>query len=176
MSGHHELYFIRHGVAEDRGDAWPDDTKRPLSADGMSRMRKSARGLVNIGVTLDVVLTSPLVRTRQTAEIVAGAFDVRPPIVTAESLVPGGSYPALLAELSKHSRRSRIALVGHETGIGELAARIAGSRNPFPFKKGAVCRIDVDSLPPAAPGRSAGFSRRRFSAAFDRRPEHPTHF
>ena len=58
----------------------------------------------------------------------------------------------MLADLEKQSRRSRIALVGHEPGIGELAARLAGSRHPLEFKKGAVCRIDVDALPPAGPG------------------------
>ena len=148
----HELYFIRHGVAEERGDDWPDDTKRPLSADGMVRMRKSARGLAVLDVKIDVILTSPLVRTRQTAEIVASAFDPRPPIVNTDALVPGAGFQALLDELKKHSRRTRIAIVGHETGIGEMAARVAGSRNPFPFKKGAVCRIDVDELPPSDPG------------------------
>src|SRR5262245_56695407 len=105
MPGPHELYFIRHGVAEERGDEWPDDTKRPLSAVGIVRMRKCARGLVALGVKLDVVLTSPLVRTRQTAEIVAGAFDTRPPIVNIDALVPGASLQSLLDELKKHGRR-----------------------------------------------------------------------
>ena len=54
--------------------------------------------------------------------------------------------------LEKQSRKASIALVGHEPGIGELAARLAGSRHPFEFKKGAVCRIDVDSLPIGGPG------------------------
>jgi phosphohistidine phosphatase len=148
----YELYLIRHGVAEDQGDAWPDDTKRPLTEEGMSRLRKSARGFAALGVSFDVVLTSPLVRTKQTADIVAGAFEPRPPIVTADALAPGGSVQTVFADLEKQSRRKRIALVGHEPGIGELAARLAGSRHPFEFKKGAVCRIDVEELPPAGPG------------------------
>jgi phosphohistidine phosphatase len=152
MPGPYELYLIRHGVAEEPGEAWPDDTKRPLTEEGVSRLRKGVRGLAAFGVSLDVVLTSPLVRTRQTADIVAGAFDPRPPIVTADALAPGGSLQAVLADLEKQSRRKRIALVGHEPGIGELAARLAGSRHPFPFKKGAVCRIDVETLPAAGPG------------------------
>jgi phosphohistidine phosphatase len=147
-----ELYLIRHGLAEERGEAWPDDTKRPLTAKGMSRLRKSARGLSELGVSLDVILTSPLVRTRQTAEIVAAEFDARPGIVSAESLAPGESYAAVVAELEKHSKRTRIGLVGHEPGIGELAARLVGSRHPIPFRKGAVCRIDVEALPPSGPG------------------------
>ena len=153
MAGPYQLYFIRHGVAEERGDKWPDDTKRPLTADGMARLRKVARGLEALDVSFDLVLTSPLVRTKQTADIIATVSEPKPPIVSTESLVPGSSYQALLAELEKQSRRSsRIALVGHETGIGEMAARIAGSRHPFPFKKGAVCRIDLETIPPGGPG------------------------
>jgi phosphohistidine phosphatase len=152
VPGSYELYLIRHAVAETRGDAWPDDTKRPLTEDGAARMRKAAKGLARLGVTFDVILTSPLVRTRQTAEIVAAAFDARPPIVAIESLAPGGAFQAVLADLEKQSRRTRIALVGHEPTLGEHAARLAGSRHPFEFKKGAVCRIDVESLPLAGPG------------------------
>jgi len=153
VAGPYELYFVRHGLAEERGDAWPDDTKRPLSDDGISRMRKAARGLERIGVSLDVVLTSPLVRTRQTAEIVAAALDPRPSIVNIDSLAPDGGYAGVIADLEKHARKSRIGLVGHEPMIGELAARLIGSRHPIEFKKGAVCRIDVEDLPPAGPGQ-----------------------
>ena len=152
-----ELYLIRHGVAEERGEAWPDDAKRPLSEAGMSRLRESARGLSRLGVSFDVIVTSPLVRTRQTAEIVAAGVDPRPHIVSAESLAPGGSMAAVMADLEKHAKRERIALVGHEPGIGELAARLAGSRHPIAFKKGAVCRIDVDDLPPEGPGELRWF-------------------
>jgi phosphohistidine phosphatase len=151
MPGPYELYFVRHGLAEERGDAWPDDTKRPLTEEGMSRLRKAVRGLSRIGVAIDVVLTSPLVRARQTAEIVAGGLDPRPSIVNVDSLAPAGSYAAVLADLEKHSRKSRLALVGHEPMMGELAARLVGSRHPIEFKKGGVCRIDVENLPPAGP-------------------------
>jgi phosphohistidine phosphatase len=146
------LYLIRHGIAEERGEAWPDDSRRPLSEEGMSRLRKEARGLVHLGVTFDVVLTSPLVRARQTADTVAGAFSSRPAIVVIESLGPNGSAQAVLSDLEKQARGTRIALVGHEPGIGELAARLAGSRRALTFKKGAICRIDVQSLPPGGPG------------------------
>ena len=152
MAAAYQLFLIRHGVAEERGDAWPDDAKRPLSEDGIERFQKSARGLARLDVWIDVVLTSPLVRARQTAEIVASAFDPRPSIITIESLAPGGSYASLLADLEKHGRKTRIALVGHEPGIGELGARLIGSRHSFEFKKGAVCRIDVDEIPPVGPG------------------------
>jgi phosphohistidine phosphatase len=154
----YELYLIRHGVAEERSDKWSDDGKRPLTDKGMSRMRKNARSLARLGVTLDVVLTSPLVRAKQTAEIVASAFDPRPSLVQVESLAPDGSYEAVVADLEKQSRRSHIALVGHEPLIGALAARLCGSRRPFEFKKGGICRIDVETLPMAGPGTLRWFA------------------
>ena len=152
MPGPYEIYLIRHGLAEERGDSWPDDAKRPLTDEGMSRMRKSVRGLSRLGVTLDVVLTSPLVRARQTAEIVAAGVSPRPSLISAESLAPDGSFAAVVADLEKHVRKGRIALVGHEPGIGELAARLIGSRHAIEFKKGAVCRIDLATIPPSGPG------------------------
>ena len=152
MPGPYELYLIRHGLAEERGEAWPDDTKRPLTERGMSRVRKAVRGLARLGVSIDVVLTSPLVRARQTAEIIVGGFDPRPQLVNADGLAPDGGYQALVADLEKQTRRTSIALVGHEPGIGELAARLIGARHPIEFKKGAICRIDVETLPPAGPG------------------------
>jgi phosphohistidine phosphatase len=152
MAGPHALYLIRHGIAEERGEAWPDDSKRPLTAEGMTRIRKQARGLAGLGVAFDVVLTSPFVRTRQTAEIIASAFDPRPHLATSEALTPDGTHAALLEDLAKHARRAHLALVGHEPGIGELAARLIGSRHPIPFKRGAVCCIEVDALPPSGPG------------------------
>ncbi len=152
MAGVYELYVVRHGVAEERSDAWPDDAKRPLTEEGMTRFRKASRSLARLGVEIDVVLTSPLVRTRPTAEILAGALSPHPPVVNVDALAPDGTAAAVIAELEKHAKRQRIALVGHEPGIGDLAARLAGMRHAMEFKKGAVCRIDVDALPPKAPG------------------------
>jgi phosphohistidine phosphatase len=161
-SGPFELSLIRHGVAAERGDAWPDDSKRPLTEAGIERMRKAARGLARLDITIDIVFTSPLVRARQTADIVVAALDPRPSLITIDSLAPGGAYAALMADLEKHARKNRIALVGHEPAIGELAARLIGSRHAIEFKKGAVCRIDVDDIPPAGPGSLRWFLTPRF--------------
>jgi phosphohistidine phosphatase len=152
MPGPYQIYLIRHGVAEERGEKWPDDTKRPLTADGTSRMEKAARGLAELNVSFDVVLSSPLVRARQTADVVAAELGGHPPIVNTDALAPGSDYAAIVAAIEKQSRNARIALVGHEPGIGELAARLIGSRHPIEFKKGAVCRIDLDEIPPNGPG------------------------
>src|SRR6059058_4426437 len=105
MPGPYELYLIRHAIAEERGDAWPDDAKRPLTEEGMERLRKESRGLARLGVTFDVIVTSPLVRTRQTPEIIAAAFDARPHIVTSDSLAPGGTLQGVIADLKKHAKK-----------------------------------------------------------------------
>ena len=157
MPERYELYLIRHGLAEERGEAWPDDSKRPLTEEGISRLKKESRGLTKIGVSFDIVLTSPLVRARQTAEIIAAGLDPRPHLANVDSLSPDGSYAALMADLAKHSRRERIALVGHEPSIGELSARLIGSRHPLPFRKGAICCIELDSMPPGGPGNLKWF-------------------
>jgi phosphohistidine phosphatase len=152
MPGPYELYLVRHAIAEERGDEWSDDAKRPLTSSGMSRMKKAVRGLKRLDVSIEVILSSPLVRARQTAEILSAGLDPNPTIVNLESLAPGGTHTALIADLQKHARKCRIALVGHEPSIGELAARLIGSRHAIAFKKGAICRIDLDEIPPSGPG------------------------
>ena len=155
---HFELYLIRHGLAAERGENYPDDTKRPLTARGIQRLKREGRALAALDVTFDVILASPLVRTRQTAEVLASAFRTPPPIVNAQALAPGGTHNAIFDELSKQAlRRKRIAIVGHEPGIGELGARLMGLRKPIEFKKGAVCRIDVAALPPTGNGQLKWF-------------------
>lgn len=152
-----ELYLIRHGVAAERGEAYPDDTKRPLTSEGIQKLKKEAKALSALDITFDVILTSPLVRTRQTADMIAASYRTAPPIVNVQELAPGGTHNAIVDELSKQHRRHRIAIVGHEPGIGELAARLIGLRRPLEFKKGAICRIDVAALPPAGPGQLRWF-------------------
>ena len=108
MPGPYELYLIRHGIAEERGEAWPDDMKRPLTEEGMQRMRRASRSLARIGICVDVVLTSPLVRTRQTADIFAAAFSPHPAVVNVDALAPDASITTVIAELEKYSKKKRI--------------------------------------------------------------------
>ena len=152
-----ELYLIRHGIAAERGENYPDDTKRPLTAEGIQKLRREGKALVSLDVSFDVILTSPLVRTRQTAETIASVFRTAPPIINVQALAPGGTHNAIVDELSRQHRRHHIAIVGHEPGIGELAARLMGLRRALDFKKGAICRIDVAALPPAGPGQLRWF-------------------
>jgi phosphohistidine phosphatase len=152
-----ELYLIRHGSAAERGDEYPDDSKRPLTSEGIADLRKEARALNALGIGFEHIITSPLVRTRQTAEVLAEHLKSKPSISTSDALAPAGAPAAVLHELAKHMRRTSIALVGHEPNIGELAARLVGSRTPMAFKKGAICRIDFEVFPPKGTGQLRWF-------------------
>ena len=152
-----ELYLIRHGVAADRGEEYPDDSKRPLTSDGISQLRKQAKALDTLDIGFDHIITSPLVRTRQTADVFAEHLKSKPSVSNSDALAPAGTPAGVLQELGKHMRKARIALVGHEPNIGELAARLIGSRTPLAFKKGAICRIDFELFPPKGSGQLRWF-------------------
>jgi phosphohistidine phosphatase len=147
-----ELYLIRHGIAAERGEEWPDDSKRPLTSQGIAKLKKEARGLVALDVSFEQIVSSPLVRTRQTADGIADALKNKPPISTSDALAPAGTPAAVIEEIAKHVRKARVALVGHEPNLGELAAQLIRSRTPLEFKKGGICRIDFDVLPPKGAG------------------------
>jgi phosphohistidine phosphatase len=151
------LYLVRHGLAAERGAAWPADTKRPLVPRGIQRLRKEAAALKVLATTFDTILTSPLTRAKQTADVLAAGLSPHPPVHIIQSLAPGGSYAAFLADLDKHAKRSHIACVGHEPDLGQFAARLVGAKGAIEFKKGAICRIDLDSLPLSRPGHLRWF-------------------
>ena len=157
MASHVELYLIRHGLAADRGEDHQDDAKRPLTSRGIARVRKEAGGLMELEISFDIILTSSLVRARQTADAIAAALSSRPTVAVVDALAPGGTYTAFADELARHDRHHRIAAVGHEPGLGELAARLIGAKKPLAFKKGAICRIDLQALPPTGPGELRWF-------------------
>jgi len=132
-----------------------DDAKRALTPEGKEKMREIAAGLVRAGMEPDWIVSSPLVRAVETAEIVGEALSSKPPLDTCDALGPGGEPEALIAYLAKRSNRRRVLLVGHEPDLGELAARLIGAgRNAnMPFKKGGCCLITFSVFPPKAPGR-----------------------
>jgi phosphohistidine phosphatase len=156
-----ELYLVRHASAAERGPGWPEDEARPLTSEGAAKFRKAVEGLAALGVQIDLVLTSPLVRCRQTAEILADGLPGRPRIQPLEALAPGGGHAAVITEAARAAKRPRVALVGHAPDIGQLAAKLIGMRRAIEFRKGAVCRIDVDGLPPSGPGHLAWFATPR---------------
>ena len=151
----YELYILRHGIAVTRGSAgFSDDSKRPLTPEGKQKMRAIGEGLVKMGIDLDWIVTSPLVRAVETAEIVAESLGPNIPMDFCDALSPGGSAEALISFLAKHRNRKRVLLVGHEPDLSEMAARLvgAGRHANFAFKKGGGCLITFNEFPPKSPG------------------------
>ena len=151
------LYLVRHAIAAERGEDWPDDDKRPLTERGIARFKEAVKGLEVLDVELDEIFTSPLVRAKQTADLLAAGVKGKPAVKILEALSPGFAPATMLAQLSKAAKRRRIALVGHEPGLGELAAHLIGAGRALPFKTGGVCRIDVESLTSRRAGALAWF-------------------
>jgi phosphohistidine phosphatase len=147
-----ELYLIRHAIAAERGEEWPDDDKRPLTERGIARFKEGVAGLVRLDAVVDEIFTSPLVRAKQTAQLLSAGLAGAPPVKLLDALAPGHSPDEVMAELGRAARRRRIALVGHEPELGELAARLIGARRPLTFRKGGACRVDIDGFEGGRPG------------------------
>jgi len=148
-----ELFLVRHAVAAERGPKYPDDRLRPLTPAGSKKFAQSVPGLIEMDVVIDFVLTSPLVRARDTAMLLAAGLKPKPPVSEVEALSPGGRAQAINDAIKTHAKRHRrIAIVGHEPDLGELASRLLGARGNVEFKKGAVCLIEMDGATPTGPG------------------------
>jgi phosphohistidine phosphatase len=142
-----ELYIVRHAIAADRGPEWPDDDKRPLTDRGIDRFKEGVAGLAWLGVQLDIVLTSPLIRARQTAEYLCAGLPEQPAVETVDALAPGHTSLEVMEQIARAAgSAATIAIVGHEPELGELTGWLIGTKRAVPLKKGGVCRLDMDSL------------------------------
>ena len=137
------LIIIRHAIAVERGTPDIADEDRPLTRKGERRFRAAARGLARIEPRPDVLLTSPLPRARQTAEIAAAAWGKVK--VKKSDVLAGGSFAEVAGVVDKLPRDATTAIVGHEPDVSELLAAILGSKDAaaFSFKKGGVAVVEV---------------------------------
>ncbi len=150
------LYLVRHGVAVDQAD-WarqPDDD-RPLTSEGRRRFRKLAGDFAEHEEEVAVIVSSPLPRAVMTAEILANAIGCDA-ITVSEALRPGRTAADAIEEAVKlwtaAERSGGLALVGHEPGMTKLAEKLVGESLPrLNFRKGAIFRFDVETLPPRGP-------------------------
>ena len=152
----YELYIMRHGIAVDRGSAgFSDDTKRPLTPEGKKKMKEIASGLLRLGFDVDWIVSSPLLRAAESAEIMAEELGPGVPKDFCDALCPGGSPEVLITFLARHANRKRVLVVGHEPDLSELAARLmgAGRHANLAFKKGGCCLITFAEFPPKSPGQ-----------------------
>lgn len=139
-----KIMMLRHGIAE---DVSPDgsDAKRCLTAEGVAEMRREAQGMRNLGLKPGVILTSPLVRAVQTAEIVAEALGMPEALRQEIRLGPGFSLQHLRTLFIAHGDHRAIMLVGHEPGMSVVTGQLIGG-GAVRMKKGALAIISADEI------------------------------
>ena len=148
------LYLLRHAIAVQRGTEGFLNDDRPLTKDGKDKMEKAARGISSLIGSIDLILTSPLIRAHHTAKIAGEALGAKDKVEVCQELLPGSSARKLFLYLAKYKNLSHLMVVGHEPDLGYLASALLGSEHAIiEFKKGAVCCIEVSNLPPRRSGR-----------------------
>jgi phosphohistidine phosphatase len=138
------LYLLRHGIAVDPGSSGMPDDARPLTEKGIKRMHQIAIGLLALELELDAIITSPLVRARETAEIVADALGLADRLETSNVLATG-SDPATIERWLRSRAESRLMLVGHNPTLSELVSLlVAGARRSTicDLKKGGIAALE----------------------------------
>ena len=152
------FYLLRHGIALANNDpSGTNDGERPLTNKGVKRMRKAAKGLARLGIPFDGVLTSPLLRARQSADIIASALGIEARLEEISGLAPESTVEHLMFSLTRYQDREHLLLVGHEPLLSSAAAQLLGGRQPaklnLELKKGSLCRIEIETIPAASPGK-----------------------
>jgi len=144
------ILVIRHARAVPQGTRDLRDADRPLTTDGERRFRATALALSRIVPKPDVLLTSPLLRARQTAMLLAAAWtDIEPTIEpTLEPALASGSVDAILGALEQHARGASVVLVGHEPTVSALLGELLGviSSEAIVFEPGAAALLEVSSV------------------------------
>lgn len=152
------LVLFRHGSAEPReGYRGGGDAERPLTPEGRTRTRRAARGLARELGPVTAIATSPYRRARETAALLAAAFEVNP--TERAGLAPGGEVEDLVAWLAGQPDHAVAIAVGHEPGLGLAASWfLAGVSTSFaPLKKAGAIALDFDG-PPAPATASLAFA------------------
>ncbi len=144
-----DLYLLRHGIAERRGSTVRNDSDRPLTRKGAKKIRDIAKSMRDLGLSFDLILSSPFRRAQETAEIVAGVLHSRRRVKFSGHLKVGGSPAALVNDIaSNHAKASSILLVGHEPYLSAfLSVLLSGKEDlSIRMKKGGFCRLSIKSL------------------------------
>lgn len=151
-----KLLLVRHAIALDRDTPGIADSLRPLTEEGVAKFKKAAKAL-SVMVTPDVVLTSPYLRAKQTAEILARHWGAMP--VQESDPLAEGLRSALEESLARLPASATVALVGHEPHLSDWTATWLGAENAdaFAYKKGGVALIEFDEGVARGAGRLVWF-------------------
>lgn len=152
------LSLIRHGEAEEIGGKIKTDFDRPLTDQGIKDIKLIARAMNRMALGFSAILTSPVVRAKQTAEIIAEITHSRDLLQITESLGFPPSRSGLLQDLKAFQKDDHILLVGHEPNMGLLSGYFLGNdKMIINFKKGSLIRIDVTRFYPTPRGELKWF-------------------
>ena len=141
------LYFLRHGIAVERGAPGYKENERPLTSKGIKEVKKIAKALKRMKLRPDLILTSPYLRAAHTAEITGKILKKKKHIRYSLNLTPSAKFPVLLKELQKLTKKNtEIFLVGHEPHLsGFVSYLISGdSKARFILKKSGICKVVYD--------------------------------
>lgn len=138
------LYIARHAWAGSFGDpGWPDDSLRELEPEGIERYQQVIELLADRGLAPEIIATSPYVRCRQTADIMAEGVPGNPEVVELEALTPGSDFEAVVGWSRQHAGSS-IAWVGHAPDVGLMTSAVIGQgRSHIRFAKGSIAAIGL---------------------------------
>lgn len=147
------IYFLRHASAGQKQFSNPaNDEKRPIDKIGEAQSHDVGRALAYIGVTATVVISSPLTRAMQTAEIVAREIGYEEKIVKDDALRPEASFEQFKALLNRHKDKVAIMVVGHDPSMTEFVNRVLSGGAPMAaieMKKGGVAKVEKEPRRPA---------------------------
>ena len=148
-----ELYIIRHGLAGKRSEDLTLDDERALTKKGKEQMRDIAKVLKKLEINFDKVLTSPLLRAMETAEIVNKYCGNTNKVTITNLLSPEASFNNLIKYLNKF-KDEKVAIVGHDPFLSSFASYcLSKSKNSFiNLKKGGVLMLEIDQI--IKPGKS----------------------
>jgi phosphohistidine phosphatase len=120
-----DLILIRHAEAGSRDNArWPNDDDRPITDEGVQKQRQIAKAMKKMGISFDFLVTSPRLRARQTADVVANVYRWKEPPLEADQLGKTYSPASLVKFLAKFPPSATVALVGHEPDLSNFAAHM----------------------------------------------------
>lgn len=141
------LYLLRHAVAVERGTpGYENDADRPLTPKGRRKLEKIAEALKERGLELDHIVSSPLVRARETAHVMAKLYKLK--VTHNDLLAPGSDYSGLKQSLAEsHPEAVNLMLVGHEPDLSELTCALIGAPSYAlsGYKKGGLACLNLPS-------------------------------
>jgi phosphohistidine phosphatase len=138
-----EIYILRHGIAEDGKPGQPD-AERHLTSEGRQKLQRILTVARDAGVKPEVLLSSPYRRAMETAEIAQQVLRRSERILQTDVLTPGYTPERVWDEIRLHHDASQVMIVGHEPQLSTVVQFLCGGR--VAMKKGAIARVDVESL------------------------------